>query len=589
MACVMEDFSKLMPSDFTKRVSSTFDDGVLTSNPVRAILPTLVEELTDGIAIAQRLGANAPLLYVNKSFECLTGYARNEVIGKDCRYLQGNERDQPEIARIRAAIQAGEPVDATLRNYRKDGSAFWNSLSLRPAWVGEELLYLGILRDVSAIRQAHLALDRVANLDGTTGCLNRQSFILAAEARFAKHATATLLIVKLDVIGFHDLNTGYGFEIGDALLSETGRRLREVGASLVARMGANEFALAFELPDEAGAGSIVTLVSAALATDFVVAGANVSLRFAIGYAIGQAGGSAISVIRNAGTALWAAKSDPLGGSRRFRNADYEESRRRVRMTRELKVAVANDEFVYHFQPQVDLLTGEWLGAEALIRWNHPLFGSQLPGSFIETAERSGLLLDLTERSLTTVATFARCVNAHRHKALRFSVNVSAAEFLQRDMAEMLDRVLQRTGAEPAWLTLEITESMFLNDTPGVMHAFERLRQIGVGLSVDDFGTGYSNLRSLETFPVTEIKIDRTFVNELATSPSKMVIVRAIIDLGRAFGLTVVAEGVETEVQRAMLCELGCPVGQGYLFGIPTEAEGFAASLARIESGGTDAT
>jgi EAL domain-containing protein (putative c-di-GMP-specific phosphodiesterase class I) len=217
------------------------------------------------------------------------------------------------------------------------------------------------------------------------------------------------------------------------------------------------------------------------------------------------------------------------------------------MTRELKVAVANDEFVFHFQPQVDLLIGEWLGTEALIRWNHPLFGTQLPSSFIETAERSGLLLELTEKSLTTAAAFARQINADRRKALRFAVNVSAAEFLRHDMAEMLERVLRKTGANPGWLTLEITESMFLGDAPGVMDAFQRLRQSGVGLSVDDFGTGYSNPRSLETFPVTEIKIDRTFVSELATRPSRRVIVQAIIDLGRALGLTVVAEGVETEL------------------------------------------
>ena len=514
---------------------------------------------------------------MNKAFERLTGYARHEVLGKDCRYLQGSERDQPEISRIRAAIKAGSPIDATLRNYRKDGTAFWNSLSLRPAQVGNKLLYVGILRDVSAIRQAQIALDRVANLDGTTGCLNRQSFLLAAETHFTKHPVA-LLAVKLDVIGFHDLNAGYGFEVGDALLAETGRRLRDVGAAFVARMGANEFALAFVLPDEACADQMVALVSAALAADFVVAGANVSLRFAIGYAIGRAGTSAISVIRNAGTALWAAKSDPLHGPRRFHTADYEDARRRVRMTRELKVAVANEEFVYHFQPQVDLVTGEWLGAEALIRWNHPLFGSQLPGRFIETAERSGLLLDLTERSLTTVATFARRINANRDKALRFSVNVSAGEFLQHDMSEMLDRVLRLSGADPSWLTLEITESMFLSDTPGVRDAFERLRQIGVGLSVDDFGTGYSNLRSLETFPVTEIKIDGTFVCELATRPAKRVIVRAVIELGRALGLTVVAEGVETDAQRVMLCEMGCPVGQGYLFGVPNDGESFAKSL-----------
>ena len=588
MSYGMANFKTLRPSDFQERASNMADEGLLGSDAVRSILPMLVEGLSDGIAIAQRSSGNSPLLYVNKAFEHLTGYARNEVIGKDCRYLQGSERDQPEIARIRAAVEAGEPVDATLRNYRKDGSAFWNSLSLRPAQVGDRLLYVGMLRDVSAIRHAHIALDRAANLDGTTGCLNRQSFLLAAEGRFAKH-TATLMVLKLDAIGFHDLNTGYGFEVGDALLAETGRRLRDVGAALVARMGANEFALAFELADEASAAAIVTSVNSILAADFVVAGANVSLRFAIGYAIGKPWISAISLIRNAGTALWAAKSDPLAGPRQFRDADHEQARRRVRLTRELKMAVANDEFGYHFQPQVDLLTGEWLGAEALIRWNHPLFGSQLPGSFIETAERSGLLLDLTERSLTTVATFARHINEHRDKALRFSVNVSSGEFLQHDMAEMLDRVLRLTGAEPGWLTLEITESMFLSDTPGVRDAFERLRRIGVGLSVDDFGTGYSNLRSLETFPVTEIKIDRTFVGELATNSSKRIIVRAVIDLGRALGLTVVAEGVETEAQRAMLCDMGCPVGQGYLFGIPADEETFASTLQKSWSLSTDVT
>lgn len=583
MSHVMASFKTLRPSDLRKRAESLADMGLLGSHTVRSILPPLVEGLSDGIAIAPRLGANSPLLYVNKAFERLTRYARNEVLGKDCRYLQGSERDQPEIARIRAAIQAGEQVDATLRNYRKDGSAFWNSLSLRPARVGDDLFYVAVIRDVSAIRQTQIALDRVANLDGTTGCLNRQAFLLAAEERFAQH-TATHLVVKLDAIGFHDLNTGYGFDVGDALLAEMGRRLRDVGAALVCRMGANEFALAFELPEEKSADAIVTLVSAALAADFVVAGASVSIRFAIGYAIGQPGRNAISLIRNAGTALWAAKSDPLAGPRRFRDVDYEHARRRVRLTRELKVAVANDEFGYHFQPQVDLVTGGWVGAEALIRWNHPLFGCQLPGSFIETAERSGLLLDLTERSLTTVATFARRTNAERRKPLRFSVNVSAGEFLRHDMAAMLDRVLRLTSAEPAWLTLEITESMFLSDTPGVRDAFERLRQIGVGLSVDDFGTGYSNLRSLETFPVTEIKIDRSFVSELATNSFKRIVVRAIVDLGRALGLTVVAEGVETEAERAMLCDMGCLVGQGYLFGAPADEEGFAVKLSQSLTG-----
>lgn len=580
----MREFRELTQSDFTElKRPAGYQAGRLSDAFLRLIVRKLVEELTDGIAIARVSPDNSPLLYVNKAFENLTGYERHEVLGKDCRYLQGNDRDQPEVARIRAAIAAGKPVDVTLLNYRKDGTTFWNRLSLRPIAIVGEPLYLGILRDVSSIRQTELELDRAAHFDVATGCLNRQSFIAATEGHFAP-GRGPALVVKLDIVGFHDINAGYGFDVGDALLRETGRRLRETGAATVARMGANEFALAFELTDEASAQFIVSGVSAALAPDFVVAGATVSMRFAIGYAIGQPGGSAIALLRNAATALQAAKSDPLQGPRRFRHADEEQARRRVRMTRELKVAIANDEFIHHFQPQIDLSTGEWVGAEALIRWSHPLFGCQPPGRFIEAAERSGLLLDLGERSLFAVAEFAHRINADRERPLRFSINVSAAEFLHRDMAELFDQAVRRTGIEPAWLTLEITESIFLNDTPGVLEAFRRLRDIGVGISVDDFGTGYSNLRLLETFPVTEIKIDRSFVGELATSPSKMVIVRAVIDLGRALNLTVVAEGVETEAQRSLLAGMGCPLAQGYLFGRPTDEESFAALLAQASAG-----
>jgi PAS domain S-box-containing protein/diguanylate cyclase (GGDEF)-like protein len=575
----MADFDLLTPTASTILQRKPFgNSGDACSDALlRSILPAVVEEFSDGVAIARISGGNGPLIYVNTAFEQLTGYERREAIGKDCRYLQGNERDQPEVARIRSAIVAADPVDVTLRNYRKDGSAFWNSLSLRPFTVGGELLYFGILRDVSAVRETEIALDRAANLDAATGCLNRQSLIVASERRFATHV-GPALIVKLDVIGFHDINASYGFDVGDALLQETGRRLRGTGADLVARTGANEFALAFALPDEASGQSLVSRVSTALCPDFVIPGANVSLRFAIGFALGEHSGTAITLIRNASTALRAAKSDPLSGPRQFRRVDEEDARHRVRMTGELKHAIANDEFVHHFQPQIDLSTGECVGAEALIRWNHPLFGSLPPGRFIEAAERTGLLLDVGERGLAAVTSFARRINEHRERPIRFSVNVSATEFLHRDMAEMLDRVLRQAGAEPTWLTLEITESMFLNDTPGVLEAFRRLRDLGVGLSIDDFGTGYSCLRLLETFPVTEIKIDRSFVGELATSASKMVIVRAIIDLGRALGLAVVAEGVESEAQRALLAGMGCPLGQGYLFGAAVDGESFIASL-----------
>ena len=218
----MEDFNEIKPSDFVKLKSGAAGGD---ADLLRSILQNLVEELSDGVAVARISAGSGPLLYVNKAFECLTGYARREALGRDCRYLQGSDREQPEVPRIRAAINAAEPVDVTLRNYRRDGSEFWNSLSLRPIAVGGELLYLGILRDVSAVRQTEIALDSAANFDVATGCLNRQSFIAAAERRFAAHAGAAP-VVLLDVIGFHDINAGYGFDVGDALLLETGRRLR---------------------------------------------------------------------------------------------------------------------------------------------------------------------------------------------------------------------------------------------------------------------------------------------------------------------------------------------------------------------------
>ena len=396
----MKDFKGLKPLELTRfgPWPCAGDDNLNSDALLRSILPPLVEEFSDGVAIARISGGDGPLLYVNRAFERLTGYARHEVLGKDCRYLQGIERQQPEIGRIAEAVSAAEPIDVTLRNYRKDGSAFWNHLSLRPFAVGGKLLYLGILRDVSATRQTEIALDRAANVDVTTGCLNRQSFMVGAERRFAT-SPGPVLLVKLDVISFHDINAGYGFDVGDALLMEIGRRLRGTGAALVARIGANEFALAFDLGDESSGPPIVAEVCAALAPDFVVPGASVSLRFAIGYALGHPNGNLISLIRNAGAALHAAKSAPLSGPRRFQRADEEKARNRVQMTRELRASLASDEFIHHFQPQIDLATGQCVGAEALIRWNHPLFGMIPPGRFIDAAERSGVLLDLGERGL----------------------------------------------------------------------------------------------------------------------------------------------------------------------------------------------
>jgi len=219
-----------------------------------------------------------------------------------------------------------------------------------------------------------------------------------------------------------------------------------------------------------------------------------------------------------------------------------------------------------------------VGAEALLRWNHGVFGLQPPSRFIGVAEETGTILDIGTWSLRVVAEQAARINAGRHIPIRFSCNVSVLEFTRRDMVAFVELVLAETGCRPEWLTLELTESLMMPEPADVMHMFRNLRGLGVEISIDDFGTGYSNLRYLERFPLTEIKIDRSFVRDVVHSPAKQVIVESIIKLGGVLDIRVVAEGIETEAELSVMRSLGCSVGQGYLYSQPLDTNALTLSL-----------
>ena len=254
-------------------------------------------------------------------------------------------------------------------------------------------------------------------------------------------------------------------------------------------------------------------------------------------------------------------------SRRRTNGD---ARNRIRLANELQTAVANDELLFHYQPQVDLGSGELVGAEALLRWNHGLFGLQPPARFISVAEETGTMMEIGAWGLRKLTAHAARSNRGRRTPLRFSINVSVIEFTRRDMVAFVERMLDETGCRAEWLTLELTENLLVPEPDAIRRSFEQLRRLGVGISIDDFGTGYSNLRYLERFPLSEIKIDRSFVHDVAHSAAKRVIVESIIKLGAALNIRVVAEGIETEAERAIMRALGCTVGQGYLFAAPMD-------------------
>jgi PAS domain S-box-containing protein/diguanylate cyclase (GGDEF)-like protein len=536
----------------------------------------LIEEIDEGVLIADAKDPQLRLIHVNRAFETITGYSRAEAIGKNCRYLQGSDRLQPEIARMREAISELKPIAVTLRNYRKDGRLFWSSIRLFPLPAPGKRTYLvGLIRDVTDLHLSAERIDRAEHHDQLTGALNRYSFVERFEA-LSTRSVQLPVIVKINVARFEDINTSYGFDIGDALLQQTAQRLQALGPDLIARTGGDEFAIACLVDGREQALAWLNRIRIALGQRFTLPGASIEVRFATGFVIGQAGCNVISLLRQAGTALYRSRGTRLREVKEFDVADQRRSIQRQRMTNELQQAVANNEFLFHYLPRVDLRTGAIVGAEALLRWNHGVFGLQRPDRFIELAEDTGLILDIGHWGRREVARFAAEVNRHRQQPLQFSVNVAAIELTHRDIVASVQDAVRESGADSAWLTLELTERMLAEETPQLMTMFHRLRELRVGLSVDDFGVGYSSFRYVDRYPLTEIKIDKGLVGEMSRSAAKRIIVGSTIEIGRELGLDIVAEGIETEAQRDALKGMNCPFGQGYLFGAPVEPDAFKA-------------
>lgn len=537
--------------------SRVLPDGM--APPPSGVAEMVLAECSEGVVIGDLRARGHPIVGVNAAFERITGYSAAEAIGKNCRYLQGSDRLQPEIDEIRAALADRRACSVTLRNYRRDGSMFRNALRLMPLRDerGEATHFVGLIRDVT----------QAAGVDRLTGLLDRDGLLdLLAARTAAEHAA--LLMIKLDIVRFHDVNNGYGYEVGDALLCAIKARLAALPAIAISRVGSNSFALAFELDDPSRATGIVEDVLDLLGPRFVLPGAELSVQFAAGFALGPPHGNPLQLIRQAGAALQRSKTTPTHTPHAYAAADERDARNRIRLASELQAAVANQELLFHYQPQIDLGTGDLVGAEALLRWNHGAFGLQPPSRFIRIAEETGALLKIGAWGLRTLASYAAEINRNRRQPIRFSLNVSVLEFMQRDMVRFVRQVLDETNCQPEWLTLELTEDLMISEPQNIRLAFESLRLLGIGISIDDFGTGYSNLRYLESFPLNEIKVDRNFVHDVGHSIAKRVIVESVVKLGAALGIRVVAEGIETEAERATMRALGCSVGQGFLFAAP---------------------
>jgi diguanylate cyclase (GGDEF)-like protein len=432
-------------------------------------------------------------------------------------------------------------------------------------------LVVGFQRQL--IRQAEASRHQALH-DPLTGLPNRELFAdrVGQAIRSADRELHSAALLLLDLDRFKDVNDTLGHHHGDLLLGEVAARLtgtlRQVDT--VARLGGDEFAVLLPDAGAEGAASVADKLRTALHQPLVLDGVGIDLDASIGIAVyPDHGGDAAELLQHADVAMYAAK-EAHAGFVVYDPALDQHSPRRLALLGGLRRALERDELVLHYQPKADVDTGRVLGVEALVRWQHPDHGLLGPGEFIPLAERTGLIHPLTRWVLDA----ALCQAAEWHRAghrVSVAVNVSTRSLLDQGFPDQVAEQLSAWQVPASCLVLEITESAVMADPALALDVLGRLHELGVGLAVDDFGTGYSSMAYLKALPVDELKVDRSFVGHMVSSPSDAVIVRSTIDLGHNLGLRVVAEGVETRATWETLKRLGCDTAQGYLLGKPMPA------------------
>ncbi|MCZ8254008.1 MAG: EAL domain-containing protein [Hylemonella sp.] len=540
---------------------------------------------TEGIVICDALQDDHPMVFVNPAFERMTGYSAAEVLGRNCRFLHGEDREQPGLEELRLVLREHRPAEVTLRNYRRDGSLFWNNLRLAPVRDadGRVTHYVGIQTDVSERVSHEQELAHRAHHDMLTGLPNRQLLEdrLAQAIHQGQRGGAPFSVAFIDLDNFKTFNDSIGHTAGDEVLKTVARRL-SAGVrpgDTVSRLGGDEFVILF-----AGIGDSAELVQAverlrvALAEPLELQGKEYFVAASIGLAIFPHDGSTVmELIQHADFAMYRAKADGRGVVRSYQPDHNVGGEQRLELARDLRKALAQQEFELHYQPQKDTVSGRLVGFEALVRWRR---GGELvsPLQFIALAEQTGVILPLGEWVLEEACRQNQQWRLEGVCHVPVAVNVSGIQFKQSDLVEVVERVLARTGLPPPLLHLEITESVMMDQPEVISRTLDALLARGVGVALDDFGTGYSSLSYLKRFPVDCVKIDRSFVRDITTDPMDAAICGAIIAMAHQMSMRVIAEGVETEEQAAFLRAKGCDVLQGYLVGRPLPAEAVWAAV-----------
>ncbi|MBC8102278.1 MAG: EAL domain-containing protein [Cytophagales bacterium] len=554
------------------------------SDAERQLLTQAVQSANDVIMITQAEEGMSPrVVYVNQAFERMTGYASSEIVGKSPRMLQGVLTDNRVLAYLRERRAAREPAQAEVLNYRRDGTTFWVELNIRPIVdeTGFQTHWISIQREVTERKRAEEQIRWQATHDALTGLPNRLRYQdqLAEALALSDQRGSTVGILFFDLDRFKQINDTLGHGVGDKLLQEVARRLEGQlrAEDMIARIGGDEFAILIpyeEIEDAqictSTTASVAQRLLDALDASFLIDGHEMYATASIGISIAPQDGTDIeTLLKRADTAMYRAKDQGRDSYRVYTETMGARALDRLVLETNLRRALDRGEFFLLYQPQMDLITGRMVGAEALIRWDSPQLGLISPLQFIQIAEETGMIMGIGEWALREA-----CQQAVRWELdgvpLRVSVNLSAHQFQQGGLVDAVAAALRDTGLPANCLDLELTEGTLLQEKEALM-ILNALKKLGVRLSVDDFGTGYSSFSYLRTFPFDVLKIDRSFITDLVEDRKSEIVVRNLVGMAHGIGLEVVAEGVETELQRNTLASMGCERFQGYLFSPPTTA------------------
>jgi diguanylate cyclase (GGDEF)-like protein/PAS domain S-box-containing protein len=550
-------------------------------------LEQVIASTSVGVVITDPYQPDNPILYANQAFAQITGYTIAEVLGRNCRFLSGVDTDPGTVQLLKEAIAGQESITCTLLNYRRDGTCFWNEITVDPVFEAGELLYfIAMQRDVTTRQQSvdlRLMEERLlyeALYDTLTGLPNRVLMMerLRQAAQAAPHRAHPLFATLfIDLDRFKMINDSLGHSVGDRLLIDIGKRFSSClrPNDTLARLGGDEFVILLEnLNSRESVTRVADRIQHALAVPFNVEGHEVFTAASIGIALSTTGyAHPEDLLRDADIAMYRAKAQGRARYEIFHPKMHTRAVTLLQLETDLRRALERQELQLYYQPIISLRTRQAIGFEALIRWQHPIRGTVSPGEFIPIAEETGLIISIGDWVLREAC---RQMQIWRQMfpnrlPLVINVNVSGKQFSPR-LIEQVSQILQDTELDPHQLKLEITETLLMENAEYAVVNLTQLQKLGIQLAIDDFGTGYSSLSYLHRLPIDTLKVDRSFISRLDIDGEQLAIVRTIIMLAWNLGMDVVAEGVETSKQLSQLYALHCEYAQGYFFSKPLDAK-----------------